>query len=117
MTDKTAKAAGATDGTATIRKSGETKTTDPAGRALPRVVWDDTNMSSSFANVVNVLATREEMTLLFGTNQTWNAAGTEELVVRLSDRIVLSPFAAKRLSLLLDRRVKEYEELFGKLDV
>lgn len=83
----------------------------------PRVVWDDSNMSSSFANVVNVLATREEMTLLFGTNQTWNAAGQEELVVQLSERIVLSPYAAKRLQLLLDRRVKEYEQLFGKLDV
>jgi hypothetical protein len=90
---------------------------DLSARALPRVVWDDSAMSSSFANVVNVLATREEMTLLFGTNQTWNAAGTDELVVRLSDRIVLSPFAAKRLSLLLERRVKEYEELFGKLDI
>lgn len=85
--------------------------------ATPRVVWDDSNMSSSFANVVNVLATREEMTLLFGTNQTWNAAGSEELVVQLSERIVLSPYAAKRLSLLLDRRVQEYEQLFGKLDV
>ena len=89
----------------------------PKPGALPRVVWDDSAMSSSFANVVNVLATREEMTLLFGTNQTWNATGSEELVVRLSDRIVLSPFAAKRLSLLLDRRVKEYEQAFGKLDV
>jgi hypothetical protein len=83
----------------------------------PRVVWDDSNMASAFANVVNVLATREEMTLLFGTNQTWNAAGSDQLVVQLSNRIVLSPFAAKRLSMLLDRRVKEYEQLFGKLDV
>ncbi|WP_238364738.1 DUF3467 domain-containing protein [Mesobacterium pallidum] len=89
----------------------------PLGTAVPRVRWDDSDMGSSFANVVNVLATREEMTLLFGTNQTWNATGQEELVVRLSDRIVLSPYAAKRLSLLLDRRVKEYEQLFGKLDV
>jgi len=89
----------------------------PQAGAAPRVVWDDGDMTSAFANVVNVLATREEMTLLFGTNQTWNATGTDELTVRLSNRIVLSPVAAKRLSLLLDRRVKEYEQLFGKLDV
>ncbi|MCT4607568.1 MAG: DUF3467 domain-containing protein [Pelagimonas sp.] len=89
----------------------------PQGAAGPtRVVWKDDNMSSSFANVVNVFSTREEMTLLFGTNETWNAMNSEELVVNLSDRIVLTPFAAKRLSILLDRRVKEYEERFGKLD-
>ena len=96
-----------------------TKTAGPGDPVQRKsmVHWDDSNMSSSFANVVNVLATREEMTLLFGTNQTWNAAGSDELVVQLSERIVLSPYAAKRLSLLLDRRVKEYEQLFGKLDV
>ena len=89
----------------------------PEGKGPTRVVWKDDNMSSSFANVVNVFSTREEMTLLFGTNETWNAMNSEELVVNLSDRIVLTPFAAKRLSILLDRRVKEYEERFGKLDL
>jgi hypothetical protein len=82
-----------------------------------RVTWDDSKMTTSFANVVNVLATREEMTLLFGTNQTWNAAASNELVVTLSDRIVLTPYAAKRLSVLLDRRVQEYEQRFGKLEI
>lgn len=82
----------------------------------PMVEWDDSKMTSSFANVVNVLATREELTLLFGANQTWNTTNTNKLVVQLSERIVLSPHAAKRLSLLLARRVAEYEDRFGKLD-
>ena len=107
----------ATEAKADAQAEGNAPKMPPLGTAAPRVRWDDSDMGSSFANVVNVLATREEMTLLFGTNQTWNATGQEELVVRLSDRIVLSPYAAKRLSLLLDRRVKEYEQLFGKLDV
>jgi hypothetical protein len=84
---------------------------------VPRVRWDDSQMASNFANVVNVLATREDMTLLFGTNQTWNVTASDEVVVQLTNRIVLSPFAAKRLSLLLERRVKEYEDRFGKLDL
>lgn len=108
MTDKTPKSA-ADDAKAKPAKA--------KAAAQPRVVWDDSAMSSSYANVVNVLATREEMTLLFGTNQTWNAGGGSDLVVKLSDRIVLTPFAAKRLCTLLERRVKEYEDLFGKLDV
>ncbi len=120
MTDKTAQDAAKDalkDALKEALDNGAAKPAKPGTAAVPRVVWDDSAMSSSYANVVNVLATREEMTLLFGTNQTWNASGGTDLVVKLSDRIVLTPFAAKRLCTLLDRRVKEYEELFGKLDV
>jgi hypothetical protein len=36
-----------------------------------------------------------------GTNQTWNFREQKEVTVELTDRIVLNPFAAKRLLLLL----------------
>lgn len=71
-------------------------------------------MKSSYANVANVASTREEVVLLFGINQTWNAA-QREVAVQLTDRIILSPFAAKRLSALLDNVLKEYESRFGAL--
>jgi len=76
--------------------------------------WDDSTMRSAYANVCNVTGTREEMVLLFGVNQTWNTA-TRELVVQLLDRIILSPFAAKRLNLLLSRALREYETRYGPL--
>jgi hypothetical protein len=82
----------------------------------PKINWDDSNMRSIYANVCNVAGTREEIVLLFGMNQAWHA-GQKEVTVHLTDRIVLSPFAAKRLSLLLENAVKEYETRFGKLDV
>ncbi len=73
-------------------------------------------MRSSYANVCNVSSTREEVVILFGTNQAWK--GTEdEVTVQLSDRIILSPFAAKRLLLLLNNVVAQYEQRFGSLDV
>jgi hypothetical protein len=37
--------------------------------------------------------------------------------VKLSNRIILSPFAAKRLAMLLDSVVKQYEGRFGSMDV
>jgi len=37
----------------------------------------------------------------FGMNQAWHAAQSE-VKVQLTDRVVLSPFAAKRLAILLD---------------
>ena len=84
--------------------------------ALPLVKWDDSAMKTSYANVCNVASTREEVTLLFGTNQTWHS-GQKEVSVRLSDRIILSPFAAKRLALLVSGVIAEYEKRFGSLGI
>ena len=82
----------------------------------PVIRWDDSKMRSTYANVCNVSSTREEVTLLFGTNQSWHT-GQEELTVDLSDRIVLNPFAAKRLSMLLSGVIDEYEKRFGELSL
>ena len=79
-----------------------------------KVRWDDSDMSTSYANVCNVSSTREEVTLLFGTNQSWHT-GQEEVVIKLSDRLIVSPFAAKRLSNLLKNIVDQYEKRFGVL--
>ncbi len=77
--------------------------------------WDDSNMQSTYANVCNISSTREEVTLLFGTNQTWHT-GQQELAILLSNRMILSPFAAKRMSLLLNNIMSQYESRFGKIE-
>lgn len=82
--------------------------------ADPVVKWDDSDMKTSYSNVCNVAGTREEVTLLFGTHQTWSSA-QKEVNVRLSDRIILNPHAAKRLARLLTGVVAEYERRFGPL--
>ena len=81
-----------------------------------KIRWDDTNMRSVYANVANVAGTREEIVLLFGMNQAWHE-GQKEVAVQLSDRIVLSPFAAKRLAILLQNVIRDYESRFGVLDL
>ena len=80
----------------------------------PKINWEDTQMKTSYANVCNVASTREEVIVFFGTNQAWKGV-EEEVTVQLSDRIILSPFAAKRLSILLGNVLKEYESRFGTL--
>ena len=82
----------------------------------PIVDWDDSEMNSSHANVVNATSTREEVNLFFGTNETWKASETREFHVKLYNRIVLSPFAAKRLWILLGAVLKQYEKRFGSLE-
>jgi hypothetical protein len=79
-----------------------------------KVRWDDSQMKSSYANVCNVASTREEVVLLFGTNDTWHA-GQKEIAVKLTDRIIMSPFAAKRLSILLEGVLQQYEARYGAL--
>ena len=81
-----------------------------------KLKWDDSNMKSSYANVCNVTSTREEVVMLFGLNQAWNR-GQKEITIQLTDRIIISPYAAKRLAMLLDGVVAEYEKRFGRLNV
>ncbi|MCF8038752.1 MAG: DUF3467 domain-containing protein [Desulfohalobiaceae bacterium] len=81
-----------------------------------KIVWDDSNMRSAYSNATNVAGGREEIVLLFGMNQAWHA-GQKEVKIQLSDRIVLSPFAAKRLSILLNKVLQDYEKRFGTLDI
>lgn len=76
--------------------------------------WDESQMKTSYANVCNVSSTREEFTILFGTNQTWQT-GQSGLNVQLTNRIILNAFATKRLSILLGRIVDDYEARFGEL--
>src|SRR5512135_2946315 len=81
-----------------------------------KIRWDDSSMRSAYANVCNVAGTREEIVLLFGMNQAWHS-GQKDVTIQLADRIVLSPFVAKRLSTLLNNVVRDYESKFGSLDV
>jgi hypothetical protein len=73
------------------------------------------NLKSSYCNMCNANTTREEVVLNFGVNQNWDR-GQGNLEVSLEHRIILSPFAAKRLSQLLVKLVAEYESHYGKLE-
>ena len=81
----------------------------------PKVKFDDAKMHSSYANVCNISFTREEVLLLFGMSEAWQS-GQKEVNVQLTERVILSPFAAKRLQVLLSAIVQQYEQRFGALD-
>ena len=97
-------------------KPAENADANAAQAAGARIKWDDTGMKSSYANVCNVTSTREEVVMLFGINQAWNR-GQKEVTIQLTDRIIISPYAAKRLVQLLGGVVQEYEKRFGTLNV
>ncbi|RYX90583.1 MAG: DUF3467 domain-containing protein [Comamonadaceae bacterium] len=116
-------------GSATVKRKAAAKPeTAPATGAQPaagpeaasvplRPNWDDSALQSAYANVCNVVGSREEIALLFGTNQAWqtDASGQVDLDVKLSHRIVLTPYTAKRLAQMLVQGVREYEQRFGEI--
>jgi len=79
-----------------------------------RVRWNTSQLRSSYCNVANATSTREEVVLNFGVNQNWDRM-QQEFEIELQHRIILSPFAAKRLSDLLSKLIKEYETRYGEL--
>lgn len=82
----------------------------------PRINWDQAKMKTTYANVCNVSSTREEVSVLFGTNQTVNVA-QNGITVELTDRIILNPYAAKRLAHILTGVLQQYETAFGALPI
>ncbi|HEY4542904.1 MAG TPA: DUF3467 domain-containing protein [Noviherbaspirillum sp.] len=90
-----------------------------ASPAKPQVQWDDAQMRTAYANVCNVFGSREEITLLFGTNQVWQPGQLQagEVRVALGERIVLTPYTAKRLAAMLEKGLAEYERRFGKIEL
>lgn len=92
------------------------ETEAPARARAPRVVWNDKQMRTTYANAVNAVSTMEEVAIFFGVNKSWNP-GEGDLEVDLSDRMVLNPHAAKRLWTILGSVLTQYESRFGPLNV
>ena len=90
----------------------------PAAKAASgtQIQWKTDNLKNTYSNVCNVTSTREEVVFLFGINQAWER-GQKELEIELTDRIIMSPFGAKRLHELLGNLLDEYETRYGALSV
>lgn len=80
-----------------------------------KILWDDSNARSVYSDVSAVSATREEISLLFGTSrlpEKWE----EGITVQATDRIVLNPLIAKKLAAELNDCIRYYESQLGRID-
>jgi Protein of unknown function (DUF3467) len=69
---------------------------------------------ASYANFVKLDSTQEEVVISFGLDKTWDGSkGQRE--IDIGHRIVLSPFAAKRLAQMMEEFVQSYEKKYGAL--
>jgi hypothetical protein len=81
---------------------------------MPRVKWNVEQLKSSYVNFANANSTQEEVVINFGMNNNWDRMANE-VDIELTHRVVMSPFAAKRLAELLNKLVTQYESRYGAL--
>jgi hypothetical protein len=76
---------------------------------------DMSQLSTSYANFCRVTGTPEELILDFGLNTQMTPAPTEP--VRLTHRLVVNFYTAKRLLHALHMAVQQHESVYGLLEV
>jgi len=69
-------------------------------------------MTSTYANIADVTASREAINILFGVEEA-RQAGQHEVRVHLSKLVALSPLAAKRFAIALKNAVRDHETRWG----
>lgn len=76
---------------------------------------DTSHLSATYANFARVTFMPEELILDFGLNT--QLAPNPSEPVRLTHRIVVNYFTAKRLFQLLGATIQQYEQTYGVLEI
>lgn len=96
-------------------------TPDGPGAAAPQaqqvqIPVDATNLQALYANFFRVTGTPEELVLDFGLNTQQMTPSGQPETVKLSHRMVMSFYTAKRLLGALQWAVQRFENNFGMLE-
>ena len=78
-------------------------------------VVEPTDLEPLYANFARVSGLPEEMILDFGLNP--QAAGGQPVAVKVSQRLVVNYFTAKRLWLALGAFLQRHEQAFGEIQI
>lgn len=93
---------------------------EQTGNAQVRLRIDEREMTTSYANGFRANGTAEEVMIDFGLNmpvvQTTEKA-TPEILFKVTDRVVLNYYSAKRLAITLSQLIRRHEEQFGELEL
>lgn len=75
---------------------------------------DDSNVMAAYSNFCRVSSTPEELILDLGLNP--HPYGAGETTIKVSQRIILNHFTAKRLLSALTMALQRHEQAFGVLE-
>lgn len=80
-----------------------------------RVELDDSHVEAIYANLCRVSCTPEEVVLDLALNP--NPMGQPPEKIRVSQRVILNHWTAKRLAGLLGAAIQRHEQAFGELEI
>jgi hypothetical protein len=86
----------------------------PQAQQPPQFSVDTSALSAAYANFCRVTGTPEELVLDFGLNTQMTPVPTEP--VKLTHRLVMNYFTAKRLLGALHMAVQQHENMYGVLE-
>jgi hypothetical protein len=75
------------------------------------------DVKTSYANICLLFSTREEVFLEFGLALPSAGENQQEANMLVSDRVIMSPVAAKRLAIALSQALQQYENAFGVIPI
>ena len=87
----------------------------PAAQQQQQIPTDSSSLSTVYTNFCRVSVTPEELVLDFGLNPQISAAPTDP--VKLTHRVVMNFFTAKRLLLALNNVVVQHENAYGAMEL
>ncbi len=104
-----------------LEEQAEQETSEPTAETPPAeqpaqqaLNVDDSNAMAAYANFCRVSSTPEELILDLGLNP--HPYGTGEITIKVSQRIIMNHFTAKRLLSALTMALQRHEQAFGVLE-
>jgi len=93
---------------------------DQTGQKRVRVRIDESNVKTSYASGFRPIVTAEEVMLDFGLNLarlTGDKESPYEVVFQANNRVIMSYYCTKRLTIALSQLIRRFEEKFGELEL
>ena len=98
----------------------EEQAREQTGQRQIRVRVDEREMGTTYANAFRTNATAEEVMLDFGMNLANPAAAKDEqpeITFKVTERVIMNYFSAKRMAITLSQLIRRHEDQFGELEL
>src|SRR5258708_38672246 len=97
--------------------AGDTTTTTESGAPSVQLMHDERDMKSTFTNAYRIHTTAEEVVVDFGFNMLNPnpQGGQQQMLFKVTDRLILSYSTTKRLTASLGQLIRRYEQHFREI--
>ena len=83
----------------------------------PQLAVDDSKAHTTYSSNCIINATPEEFVVGFARDVQSERGAKNSAMLTIESRIIMSPWAAKRLVIALARTLRTFEEVYGELEV